>query len=121
MPKTNDLGTLIGNFTASIIAHVEAATRDRLRNSMLAAFGQAPRRGPGRPPKSAQKIAPKQTVRKKRARKPVTAARRAAMALQGRYLSVLRKLKGAARTRVQKVAKTTGAASAVKLGESLLK
>jgi hypothetical protein len=45
--------SLVEAFTRQLVATVEAATAQRIQAALAAAFGSAPRRGPGRPPKQA--------------------------------------------------------------------
>ena len=52
-----DIKTIVADFAKQLSALIEQQANDRARTAVLAAFGAAPRRGPGRPPKSAAPVA----------------------------------------------------------------
>lgn len=60
-----NIKTVVADFANQLSALIENEATDRARAAVLAAFGAPPRRGPGRPPKSAAPSAP---VAKKKAR-----------------------------------------------------
>jgi hypothetical protein len=47
-----DINTIVTDFAKQLSALIETEAVARARTAVLAAFGDAPRRGPGRPPKS---------------------------------------------------------------------
>lgn len=54
MPNTEmNITAIVENFTSQITAAVEASVVDRIQSALAGAFGAAPKRGPGRPPKQA--------------------------------------------------------------------
>ena len=75
----------------------------------------ATKRGPGRPPGLAK------AASKPKRKFTVTPKVRAARKIQGQYLGLLKKLKGAARANVRALAKKESVAAAVKLARKLAK
>jgi hypothetical protein len=109
------LQKLVDEFVDSLNAIIMAQAREHARVVVASALGStdggAVRRGPGRPPGSGAKTA----------RPPVRATAKLSKArqLQGQYLGSLRRLRGAERARVKKVAREEGVAEAVKLAAKL--
>jgi hypothetical protein len=68
-----DIKTVVADFANQLSALIEQEATDRARTAVLAAFGSPPRRGPGRPPKSAAPAAlaaPVAVVKKARRKGP---------------------------------------------------
>ncbi len=80
----------------------------------------APKRGPGRPPKATTAAVTSQPAPKPKRKFTMTPKALAARKLQGRYIGMLNKLKGAARAKVSALAKKAGVAAAVAMAEKLL-
>jgi len=85
-----------------------------LERELQALRGGAPEK-PGRP------AAPKPSAKKKKRKFTMTPKARAARKLQGKYLGLLKGLKGPERARVKAVAKKDGVAAAVKAAGKLAK
>ena len=137
MATSTEITDLINAFTVQIAGVIEAAATDRVRSVVAGVLGAQTRRPPGRPrkagadtPLGAQSAAKRRpsatasatvpagaTTPKSKARPSWKAAR--ARRLQGRYLGLLRTLKGEARTRVKVAAREKGVAEALKLGRAL--
>jgi hypothetical protein len=69
-----DIKTVVADFANQLSALIETEATARAQAAVLAAFGAPPRRGPGRPPKSATPIAlaaPATVVKKKRKKGPL--------------------------------------------------
>jgi hypothetical protein len=69
-----DIKTIVADFANQLSALIEQEATDRARTAVLTAFGAAPRRGPGRPPKSAAPAAlaaPAAVVKKARKKGPL--------------------------------------------------
>lgn len=62
-----DIKTVVSDFASRLSALIESEAMDRARTAVLSAFGGAPRRGPGRPPKSGTALGP---IAKKARKKP---------------------------------------------------
>jgi hypothetical protein len=110
------LQKLVDEFVDSLNAIIMAQAREHARVVVANALGGADagggaRRGPGRPPGSGAKAG--------RPPARTTAKLSKARQLQGQYLGSLRRLKGAERVRVKKVAREQGVAEAVKLAAKL--
>jgi hypothetical protein len=110
MQKTsNQIEAIVREFTAQVVAAVEAEVSQRIQDAVAAAFGAA---GP-----SVAKAAPSVAATRKPAKaSPAVSATRK---LQGQYLGTLRGLAPAARLRVRKVAQEQGVAAALKFARSL--
>jgi hypothetical protein len=105
---------LVEEFVESLNTLVMAEAREHARAAVAGALGESGpllRRGPGRPPGSGTKAG--------RAPARATAKLSKARQLQGQYLGSLRRLKGADRARVKKLAREKGVAEAVKLAAKL--
>jgi hypothetical protein len=109
------LQKLVDEFVDSLNAIIMAQAREHARvvvaNALGSDAGGGVRRGPGRPPGSGAKAG--------RPPARTTAKLSKARQLQGQYLGSLRRLKGAERARVKKVAREQGVAEAVKLAAKL--
>jgi hypothetical protein len=110
MQETPELEEIVDLFVKRVAALVAARAQEQARAVVLGALGGGEaegliRRGPGRPPAS-RKIT--LTAKASKARK-----------LQGKYLGSLRRLKGADRGRVKRMAKEKGVAEAVRLAATL--
>ena len=57
--------TIVADFSNQLSALIEAQATERARAAVLGAFGVAPKRGPGRPPKGASAITPIKKARRK--------------------------------------------------------
>jgi hypothetical protein len=55
----------VEEFTQRLYTLIEGHAMERARAAVLGAFGASPKRGPGRPPKSASAITPIKKARKK--------------------------------------------------------
>jgi hypothetical protein len=69
-----DIKTVVAEFANQLSALIENEATERARAAVLAAFGDSPRRGPGRPPKSATPAAlakPPVVVKKTRKKGPL--------------------------------------------------
>lgn len=53
-----NLAALVDNFVRQLVAAVDATMAQRIQSALAGAFGAAPRRGPGRPPKNSVHWAP---------------------------------------------------------------
>jgi hypothetical protein len=62
-----NIKTIVSEFSDRLSALIESQVMERARASVLSAFGVAPRRGPGRPPKA---LAAAATVGRKARKKP---------------------------------------------------
>jgi hypothetical protein len=111
MSTNTDLQPLIDAFTAQITAVVERATSDRLRAVVAGALGARTRFPRKTTPTSNLPAAPP--------RRPASLKMARARRLQGRYLGLLKGLKGDDRSRVKAVASEKGVAAALKLGRSV--
>jgi hypothetical protein len=104
---------LVEDFVESLNAIVLSQAREHAQAAVANALGGdgsgGLRRGPGRPPAGKPGRSPARTTAK------LSKARQ----LQGQYLGSLRRLKGADRARVKKVARDKGVAEAVKLAAKL--
>jgi hypothetical protein len=114
--SSGSIQKLVDEFVESLNALILAEAREHARAAVAGALGDSGpvlRRGPGRPPGSGNKLG--------RAPARATAKLSKARQLQGQYLGSLRRLKGADRARVKKVAREKGVADAVKLAAKLAK
>src|SRR5262245_15846544 len=98
---------LASDFAERLVAAAERAMAARLYAAVGAAAVPRPRR-PGRPPSSASGALPRRRAMR------VSPARRRQMQAQGRYISTLRRLKAADRTKIQAIAKRDGVRAALK-------
>lgn len=108
------IGQLVSQFITQIDALATRAAHVRIAQA-LGSLGP-PRRGPGRPPGT--KNTPS-AAKVKKVRKPVSAARRRSMALQGRYLGTLRGLSPADRAKISRIGKSDGVAAAIKAAKKV--
>jgi hypothetical protein len=53
----SELNTIVSDFAKQLSSLIEKEATERARSAVMAAFGGPPRRGPGRPPKSAARAA----------------------------------------------------------------
>jgi hypothetical protein len=106
MPTTSALENVIDDFVSRLTAAITEEANQRARSLVLGALGDG----------SAQASGTAKARRRPAASSPkVVQARR----IQGQYLGALRRLKGADRVRVKKVAKEKSVAEAVKLAAKL--
>ena len=57
LPPMSELNTIVSDFAKQLSSLIETEASERARAAVMAAFGGPPRRGPGRPPKSAARAA----------------------------------------------------------------
>jgi hypothetical protein len=115
MATSTAITDLINAFTTQIAGVVEAAATDRVRAVVAGVLGTQTRRPPGRPRKTTSQPALAAPASRKRASARVARARR----LQGRYLGLLKGLKGDDRSRLKAVASEQGVAAALKFARAL--
>jgi nucleoid DNA-binding protein len=122
----NTIEALVSDFTNKLTAAIQTEMRDRLQAALSGTFVAEKKRGRGRPPKAKKAVAaaasaaPKDAA-SKRPRKPISPKRAATMARQGKYMALLRQLKGGNLAKVRAVAKKDGVEAALVLGNSYLK
>jgi hypothetical protein len=56
-PAMSELNTIVSDFAKQLSSLIEMEASERARAAVVSAFGGPPRRGPGRPPKSAARAA----------------------------------------------------------------
>jgi hypothetical protein len=113
---------IVQDFVDRLTTILTADAQERARETLMTALGggQVKRRGPGRPPKadsSSLQLSP--AAPPKRRKLPASPEAMRARRIQGQYLGSLRRLKGANRARVKKLAKEKGVPEAVKLAAQL--
>ena len=101
----------VENLNGIVMAQAREHAQAAVANALGGSAGSVMRRGPGRPPGSGRKPG--------RPPARTTAKLSKARQLQGQYLGSLRRLRGADRARVKKVARDQGVAEAVKLAAKL--
>jgi hypothetical protein len=104
------IAQLVDDFVARVVALVSAEAQSQARAAVLAALGS------GGTASSKAAATPTASSRRKPRLTPATLELRK---LQGRYMGLLRGLKGAKRAQVKKMAKEKGVAEAVKLAQKL--
>jgi hypothetical protein len=112
-----ELESLVRDFTARLVAAVEAQTSQRVRNIVSTVLGGSLGTPASSPPRKTEttKMEPRPPAPSSRLSGKAVAARK----LQGKYIGALRGLRPAARTRVKNVAREQGVAAAVKLAQAL--
>jgi len=109
VPKTpSQISELVEDFVGRLTAAIEESAVARVRAAFdgavgSAAAGRKATRPVGRPP----------------GKQPLSPARAKALKLQGKYISTLRRLKGADRAKVKAAAQAKGVAEALKIADKI--
>jgi hypothetical protein len=112
-----NLESLVRDFTARLVAAVEAQTDQRIRNIVSTVLAGSNSPSPASPSRKTEptKMEPQPPAPSRKSSGKAVAARK----LQGKYIGALRGLRPAARARVKNVAREQGVAAAVKLALSM--
>jgi hypothetical protein len=117
MPQTDpNITEMVETFASSITAAVEASIAERIQAAIVDAFGAAPKRGPGRPPKQTTAPAAPAAAKKSRPRQlcPVPGCKNVAAPVFGMVCSDHKNVAKSkiAKYRLERKGKTTAAPAA---------